>query len=479
MVEALESIELMPFSEMTLRWVISLCALAAGFACAAPRSRADGEAGWSSGAGFSSVLVQSVSHESVTSEDVADEQHPPEFASFEAELQNLRAAVMRLEQQQSASRITPAVVYPQVRVTGFFQADAGWVHQDEASRIQFDDIQDDRGFRRTRLAAQGKVAENVSYIIEMDFAFNGRPSFMDVWMDVAGVPLPGNLRVGQYRMPFGMDELTSVRELTFLERPTMFGLGPFRQVGAELHDSSADENFTWAAAVFGAGTDFWGNSIGDRGYGTAERLTAVVAEDSGAEFLVHVGAGHTWQATPNKLIQARNVPEFGGPLGVPGNIPFFIDTGALPADDMHIVNGELAATWGSVHAQSELRYAFVSLNNGQTATLPAFYTQVGYQLTGEHRPYNKANAVLGRIKPSDPLGPCGCGAWEIAARYSWIDFNEPGITGGELANVSGVLNWYLNDYAKFQFTYIHADLDRVPGGDSTTGIYGIRAQLDF
>src|SRR5581483_20082 len=106
--------------------------------------------------------------------------------------------------------------FPKVKLTGFFQADAASFLQDKESLATFGNIQDVRGFRRTRLAAIGDVTQNVSYMLEMDFAFPGRPSFMDVWVDVHSIPLLANVRVGQWRMPFGMDELTSVRELQLL-----------------------------------------------------------------------------------------------------------------------------------------------------------------------------------------------------------------------------------------------------------------------
>ncbi|MCA9062882.1 MAG: porin [Planctomycetaceae bacterium] len=413
------------------------------------------------------------------------QEHLPEVSAVDArfdqmqqELDALRMSLSSMKQEMGQQK-TPSPVFPTVKVSGFFQADAGWIYQNSGSFAQFGDIQDDRGFRRARLAASGKVAENMSWMLEMDFSVNGRPSFMDVWMDVADVPVLGNVRVGQYRMPFGLDELTSVKELTFLERPSMFGMGPFRQIGVGFHDSNADESITWAASGFGSGTDFWGNSVGDRGYGTAERVTAILFEDTCSQSLVHMGFDHSYVATPNSLIQIRNVPEFGGPFGVANTIPFFVDTGAVPAENMNLLNAELAGTWGSFHAQSELRYALVNLTNGGTATLPSFYAQGGYILTGEHRPYQKASAVLGRIKPKHAFGKCGLGAWEVAARYSWMNLNDAGIFGGELNNISGIVNWYLNDYAKVQFMYINAGLNRVPVGPSQTDLFGIRVQLDF
>lgn len=411
------------------------------------------------------------------------------FLQMQQELDELKASLDVNDKKTDAAKtaadkaLKPApITYPTAKLTGFFQMDAGWFRQDAPSTAQLGDIQDDRGFRRTRLAAVGKVAENVSYMLEMDFAFVGRPSFMDVWMNVSKVPLFGNVRVGQYRMPFGMDELTSVKELTFLERPLTQPMGPFRQIGIGLHDNTDDENITWAASAFGSATDAFGNSIGDRGYGLASRITAVVAEDNSADFLVHTGFGYSYIATPNSTVQYRHTPEYAGQFtGAIGDVPFFTDSGLLPAENANLLNGELASTWGSWHAQSELRYNIVNLDNGGDAGFPSFYAQSGYILTGEHRTYNKAGGVLGRVKPKCPVGikGGGIGAWELACRYSLVDLSDGAIRGGSLHDMTCGLNWYLNDFTKFQFNYIQADLNRTPTGDSRTDIFAVRAQLDF
>jgi phosphate-selective porin len=37
----------------------------------------------------------------------------------------------------------------------------------------------------------------------------------------------------------------------------------------------------------------------------------------------------------------------------------------------------------------------------------------------------------------------GWGAWQIAARYSWIDLQDSGMNGGEEQNVTAALTWHL------------------------------------
>lgn len=374
-------------------------------------------------------------------------------------------------------------LFPKVRLSGFFQADAGYFNQDTNSVNTFGNIQDVAGFRRTRLLAVGDVADNVSYVLEMDFAFNGRPSFMDVFVDILKVPVLGGVRVGQWRMPFGMSEITSVRELMFLERSLGFAFAPFRQIGAGFFNRNKEETITWAAAVFRNVTDPWGDVVGDRGYGMAARVTALPYYDEKEGRLLHVGADYSFIAPSIESFRFRNTPEFGGPfigpLGNLGSIPFFVDTGVVGSQQYQLFNLEGAFELGSWYVQSEARYAVVNTDTNGTSTLPAYYIQSGYFLTGEKRAYNKIAGVFARVRPLTPYGDEGFGAVELAARYSYIDLNGSGFQGGRLNDVTLGVNWYLNQYTKFQLNYIRAMLDNPVHGPSDTNIVAARAQLDF
>lgn len=373
--------------------------------------------------------------------------------------------------------------YPTIKLTGFFQADAGFFDQSPANVAALGNIQDVVGFRRARLAAVGDVAEDVSYMLEVDFAFPGRPSFMDVWVDVHSVPLFGNVRVGQWRQWFGMDNLTSVRELTFLERDLAFAFTPFRQTGVGFYNSNEDKSATWAGSVFKHPTDFWGDATGDKGYGASGRVTRLLVDDDDGKRLLHVGGEYALTRPSTRFIDYRNQPEFGGPfVGPSGNVvsvPFFVDTGLIPASTANLLNAELAGILGSFHFQTEATWAFVDRTNASAVTFPSYSAQAGYILTGETRGYNKNNAVLARVKPNCPTSKGGIGAWEVASRWSYIDLNANGVNGGRLNDYTFGLNWYLNDYAKFQFNYIRASLNDLAVGHSSANLFVMRAQLDF
>ena len=105
--------------------------------------------------------------------------------------------------------------------------------------------------------------------------------------------------------------------------------------------------------------------------------------------------------------------------------------------------------------------------------------------------------VLGRVKPfedfsyreSSRLGPVrGGGAWQVAVRFSYADFNDEEILGGRGKSVTAALNWYWNDHSRLQMNYIVGRIDdrlaslSAGGSVITSGDYqfvGVRTMIDF
>ena len=114
------------------------------------------------------------------------------------------------------------------------------------------------------------------------------------------------------------------------------------------------------------------------------------------------------------------------------------------------------------------------------------YIQVAYTLTGETRAYDKRVGTLAReyFGKSGPYSKayitrddCGniissWGAWEIAARFSYVDLNDGSgttrIQGGEMDGVTLGLNWYLNNNLNVMFDYAFNNRYDVPTVTSGT-----------
>ena len=106
------------------------------------------------------------------------------------------------------------------------------------------------------------------------------------------------------------------------------------------------------------------------------------------------------------------------------------------------------------------------------------YALASYLLTGEHRRWRRADARFDRLLPRRPLYPGrhgAIGAWELAARFSWLDLDTGAIAGGRLATATLGITWYLNANAKIMANWVRAHLRGIDVSD----ILQLRFHLSF
>jgi phosphate-selective porin OprO/OprP len=403
------------------------------------------------------------------------------------------ALVKRLETLESGTVAPKPPVertYPDVRLSGVFQLDWLNFNQDDANKAVVGDLENGTDFRRARLQALGKLHENVNFSLEFDFGTIGRPSFMDVWLELDDFADVARIRVGHFREPVGLDAMTSVRSLTFLERALPMALVPFRRTGVMAHGHDQDQTTSWAIGGFRTNADPFGGDVGDNsGYSLASRLTHLVWYDerSDGRGYMHVGGAFSWEDPDDRQARFFAQPEvFEIDVNAPA-IPSFVDTGFIPATQYHVAGAESIINVGSFCVQGELLFASVDQIGAPALYFPGYYVQAGYMLTGEHRPYDRNVASAGRIRPLEnffAIRTCqrdfayGTGAWEVATRLSGLDLSNETIRGGNLTDWTVGLNWYWNPRTKLQFNYIHAWLNR-DTGNSEADIIAVRAQADF
>jgi phosphate-selective porin OprO/OprP len=70
------------------------------------------------------------------------------------------------------------------------------------------------------------------------------------------------------------------------------------------------------------------------------------------------------------------------------------------------------------------------------------------------------------------------GAWELAARASWLDLGDGHIHGGRMVILTGGVNWYWNRYIRILFDASFVRTDEGPN-DGEMGIFQTRFQLAF
>jgi phosphate-selective porin OprO/OprP len=91
-------------------------------------------------------------------------------------------------------------------------------------------------------------------------------------------------------------------------------------------------------------------------------------------------------------------------------------------------------------------------------------------------PYENAFCVRGH----DGCWAKGWGAWQVGARYSYLDLQDKNIGLGVVHGVTAGLNWFLNPNAKIQWNYIWEYREVDP--QSTAGViqgFGMSFRFDF
>ena len=159
--------------------------------------------------------------------------------------------------------------------------------------------------------------------------------------------------------------------------------------------------------------------------------------------------------------------------------PLFVDTGEFFLESDHLLGAEVAWVHGPFSLQGEYFHVFANgLDgfHGSHADFNAFYAQASYFLTGEHRKYDPERGAFTRVRPHRNFrDDGGCGAWEVAARYSLVDFDRVRISSDRLDDFTFGLNWHLNPNMRVMFNYVFADVE--DRGDAN--IFQMRFQVEF
>jgi len=353
-----------------------------------------------------------------------------------------------------------------LKIGGRLQTDWFWSSEDNAIKSDVGEQEDGVEIRRARLYFSGLIYGNVEYKLQFDFA-GGDADLKDAYLGLTDFPL-GKLRMGHFKEPFSLEELTSSKYITFLERALPNIFAPSRNTGFMLHNTASDEKMTTAIGVFRS-TDDYGENVDDGGYNVTGRVTALpIYENKGAN-LLHIGAGYSYR-NPDDSVRYRQRPEAH-------LANYFVDTSNFASDQVDLVGLEAAWVNGPLSLQGEYMMADADrLGSGSDVKFDGYYVQASYFLTGEHRNYKTSEAAFSRIKPKENYNAAGGpGAWEIKARYSGLDLSDSDITGGELDNITAGMNWYLNPNTKIMWDYVHADKDDVGQADMLM----MRLQFDF
>lgn len=353
-------------------------------------------------------------------------------------------------------------------VGGFAQMDSAWFDDDRR------DYGDGTTFRRARLNVSGVIAKDWAYKFENDFAGNNSV-VTDAYLEYNGFD-HFTIKAGQFKEPFGMEQLTSDLHVTFLERASITTFTPDRNIGLQV----ATHGENWTAAIGGFGSNIGTSSTDDESHGATARLTYAPIADRDDDIYLHLGVAGSYripdQATDSFSYSSK--PQTGvTSLSA-------VSTGNITSsDDRTLLGLEGAFVYGPFALKGEYMMADIDRTNGVAdATLDGYYAEASYFITGETVNYNPEEGKFERVKVQHPfsLKDGTWGAWQVAARYGSIDLTDGSVSGGEMKDISLGIKWFPHERLRVVANYARIDTDATaPVANDDPNVWMLRTQFDF
>lgn len=340
-------------------------------------------------------------------------------------------------------------------------------------------------FRRVRLFFSGSVYERLIFKSQLEFANtdDGEVAIKDMWMGLKDLGPVGTVTVGRQKEPFSLEEMASTKYLTFLERSIANVFAPGRNSGLYAHNTAFDKRLLWQLGIFYDTNDSGFGFDDNSRWNVTGRLSGLPYYADEGEKLVHLGVSYSHQFRGDDfMLRYRQRPEAH-------LASRFLDTSNFPTDGINLLGLEFATVMGPASLQAEYMHSWVEGDHEPDTDFWGSYVQASYFLTGEHRNYRVGKGIFGRLYPTRNFNPKqgGWGAWEIAARFSYLDLDDRFAEGGRMWDVTAALNWYLYPNARVMLNYIHSQvrdrfLDGTPplrGVGGNADIVEARFQVDF
>ncbi len=316
-------------------------------------------------------------------------------------------------------------------------------------------FEDDAGVRRARLKLTLGFPDGFRARIQYDY--DGKDIVpKSIWMryDFDG---PAEVTVGHFKQPFSLQNATSSRYNTFMERALPNVFAPSYQLGAMA--SAYGERWSVSGGITAGSLN---DDFSIREEGTAVFARGVINPVRSKDHVLHLGLSIesrqfdgtetlTWSAKPESNMSAVKMVDTGEVTGLSDSLSYAL---------------ELAWMRNRLNLQAEHFGTDVGLSGTDDLSFDGWYAQAGLFLSNDSRRYVRKKGRYKAVKPDSRFG-----AWEIAVRVSEIDLSSPALegrldmlglpmpAGGKQSNTTFALNWYITDSLRLAVNYIEAEAD--------------------
>ncbi len=403
-----------------------------------------------------SILTVSAEEANASAADAKTALLEAQIEGLQAQLDALKAQVGKATPSwKGAPQLTDAEEGWSFKVRGRVQLDAAYVGKPD-NFVSNRNLGFNTRVRRARLGVEGSLPGGFGYKAEADFA-NGSVGFGDVVISYAPANKPFSLTLGNHETLNGMEQQSSSRWSSFIERAQINdAFGNARRLGVSAGFKTSDNLLRADVGLFTAHSI--DASVDNDGWIGAARITYAPPVSGG---FIHFGANYQhreFQSNNNGVASVSTGSPSTNQIARYRARPFsqttdqrFVDTGNFAASSDDIIGVEVYGVFKSLHLGGEAQtvrvnsYAPGSIRTGLNAFAggsvvtplkdPVFsggHFEVGYFLTGETRGYK--NGTWDRTKVLKPFNKGGWGAFQVTARYDYLDLEDNGVINGTTTN---------------------------------------------
>jgi phosphate-selective porin OprO/OprP len=340
--------------------------------------------------------------------------------------------------------------------------------------------------RRARIYASGKLYKHTKFKAQLDFGEGKDANLKDGYLNF-GYLKWAQVKVGQYKEPFGLEELTSSKYIDFSERSTAVNnLAPSRDIGLMLHSAFGKGTVGYGLGIFnGNGSNNKRDENDDKDVAGRIYFRPFAQRDTMWFNGLQVATSFTVGNQTNSIKD----------LKTPASGARIVDwTSGVQSDDRRTRFGaDLAWVVGPFSLKGEyIRADWSNVNFGsreEDFDIHGWYVTGSYFLTGESKPYKGgAFSRLKNVRSIFDFKKSSWGAWEVVARYDTMRVDEEifdlGYASGsdEINSITMGLNWYPHNMVTIRFNYVHNSYDdnlSDLGGDDKEDLFLSRLQVEF
>lgn len=321
------------------------------------------------------------------------------------------------------------------------------------------------GIRRLRVNLSGDVNDIVDFEVELDIDGDDL-KFTDLKLAYAAKGSPWTVTFGQQRITASLDEQTSSRFSSTLERAAFTDAFDFsRRVGLVLSHEGKGHHIS----LGGFSSNLEGSGGGSFARGKAASARIVYLPIKTDNVLVHLGGSWRYR---EKGKDNRDIRYEQGPYSRQFSDDLIKTNRFAEADNFFGL--EAAVSTGNFWVAGEQGFLGANGDGAEpNANFRGGYIEAGYFFGGEKK---YGGDGFGRPKVHKTFLKNGWGALSVVARYDQLDLQDEIYTGKLETVITGV-DWWPSENTRLGVNYFNLDAEN-GSSDTGSGVL-IRGQFDF